>query len=104
MSSSFTNQFEMEVQSSLSAKGMKDRYGVEVTTTRNVDFTYDPRPPSINEVRLIDPDRLKISFSEKVSLGSATSLTNYTIEGENPLAAELLGPDSARGGPDFFVY
>jgi len=92
----FANQFEMEVQKRLSAKGMKDRYGVEVTTTRNVDFTYDPRPPSINEVRLIDPDRLKISFSEKVSLGSATSLTNYTIEGENPLAAELLGPDSAK--------
>ena len=92
----FAHPFEIEVEKRLSAKGMKDRYGVEVTTTRNVDFIYDPRPPSINGVRMVGPGKLEIAFSEKVSLSSAITLSNYTMEGENPVAAVLSGPDSVQ--------
>jgi len=90
----FENKFEMEVQKTLSVKSVKDRNGVEVTTTRKMDFVYDPRPPQIESVMVISDTQLQIVYSEKVDFSSSTTLANYSLNAINPIQSSILGPDS----------
>lgn len=90
----FANAFPEETEKTLSIKGIEDVSGNTISTTRKVSFTYDTQPPQVTAAIYMGRDSVRISFSEQVTSTSAIDQTHYSLEGKNPQAIQLSGPDS----------
>ncbi len=92
----FAAKFETEQVKTLSAKGQKDVAGVEVTTTRKMEFVYDPLPPRIEKVTQMSPTKIAVKYSEPVQFYASTRLNNYSLDGVAPSQVWLQGPDNEQ--------
>ncbi len=76
----FASAFENEVENTISIKGIQDLAMNEITTTRNIDFTYDVLAPRISSLLILSPTQLQLTFSEQLDETIAETLANYTID------------------------
>lgn len=90
----FEQAFQIEVEKKLTYTGVADPVGNSITTNRTISFVYDPKPPEVKDVLLLDDTTLAMRLSEKITFNSATDPTNYEINERNPIDISVSGPDS----------
>ncbi len=76
----FSASFVPESEHTLSIANIGDVYGNTMTTTRKLDFIYDPLPPRIDTLLQLAEDSIMIKFVEFVDEISAEENTNYILD------------------------
>ncbi len=89
----FTNDFETELEKTLTYTQIEDLYGNSFTSNRNVDFTYDPLAPRIDSIYQESNTKIVVWASEQLAL-SSISTANFIADSQNPISFDLKGPDS----------
>lgn len=91
----FSEEFEEEVEQTLSISDIKDIYGNEMSSTRNLDFTFDELAPRIDTIQQFAEDSVMIQFVEYVDQTTAEDVTNFTFGGSvNPSEVSRYSLDS----------
>ena len=89
----FAQPFTQEKETVLSIKPVADRFGNQSSSTRKLAFTYDTRPPRLLEIIKSEDASLRLTFHEPLSVASV-DVMHFELEGQNPVEALLLSPDS----------
>ncbi len=91
VSLTFSSSFENEVENTISIRGIQDLAMNEITTTRNIDFTYDVLAPRLSSLLILSPTQLELTFSESLDETIAETVANYSIDNGigNPNTATL---------------
>ncbi len=62
----------------------------------NKGFYYDPLPPILEKILVIEENILSLTFSEKLDTASAFKPEHYLIEDQTPQSIYISGPDSLQ--------
>ena len=90
----FGTKFLQEIPKRLTIqRGISDLLGNTTTSSRNIDFTYDRRPPRILSSLYEGTGVFAFTLNEKVGTDVKT-LSNYLLEGIHPASVTQSGPDS----------
>jgi hypothetical protein len=94
---SFSGTFAPQTPYSLRIRNVKDLSG-NVMTTRTRAFVYDPLPPSVLSLTILNNNTLELQFSELLNQTTAENTANYTLNNSigNPTTATLLSFDATR--------
>ncbi len=88
----FNESFLTEQPETIRIKDVKDIQGNRMSSTRSVDFIYDPIPPRVDSIFQLSIDSLQIRFTEAVDSTTSTSVTNYWVSNGISPAAVLRNP------------
>ncbi len=85
----FATDFTQELENQLTYTAIEDLSSNAITTNRNVNFTYDRLPPRLVSISVINPNTLRVEFSEEVVETVAENVANYTVDNGigNPTSA-----------------
>ncbi|MEO9476887.1 MAG: lamin tail domain-containing protein [Cyclobacteriaceae bacterium] len=90
----FSSEFEVEKQKTISVLGVSDLYGNVFSSSRKTNFVYDPIAPVLQKVIRSGEKTLRVSYHEKLLPDSLAKLTNFQLGGANPIDYSIQGPDS----------
>ncbi|WP_027003436.1 lamin tail domain-containing protein [Hugenholtzia roseola] len=94
---SFSGTFVPQTPYELRIRNVTDFLG-NVMTTRTRAFVYDPLPPSVLNLTILNNNTLELQFSELLTQATAENIANYTLNNAigNPTTATLLPFDATR--------